>query len=59
MTLREVTRNILGPVENVSGCPVVVSENASLKTLTASRIAFGRNRASYRDSAIYRTGLAP
>ena len=26
MTLREVTRTVIGLVENVSGCPVVVSE---------------------------------
>jgi len=41
MTLREVTRTVIGLVENVSGCPVVVSEDASLKTLAASRIARG------------------
>ena len=59
MTLREATRNILSLVGNISGCPVVVSEDALLKTLAASRIARGRDRARYRDSAIYRTGLAP
>jgi hypothetical protein len=42
MTLREVTRTVISLVENVSGCPVVVSEDASLKTLAASRIARGR-----------------
>src|SRR3989304_7555617 len=44
MTLREVTRTVISLVENVSGCPLVVSENASLKTLAASRIARGANR---------------
>jgi hypothetical protein len=44
MTLREVTHTVLSVVENVSGCPVVVSEDASLKTLAASRIARGANR---------------
>jgi hypothetical protein len=39
MTLREVTRTVIGLVENVSGCPVVVSEEALLNTLAASRIA--------------------
>ena len=29
MTLREVTRSIISLVENVSGCPVVVSEDGS------------------------------
>ena len=37
MTLREVTCTVIGLVENVSGCSVVVSEDASLKTLAASR----------------------
>ena len=41
MTLREVTRTVISLVENVSGCPVVVSEDASLKTLAASRFARG------------------
>jgi len=44
MTLREVTHTVLSVVENVSSCPVVVSEDASLKTLAASRIARGANR---------------
>jgi hypothetical protein len=44
MTLREVTRTVIARVEEVSGCPVVVSEDASLKTLAASRIARGENR---------------
>jgi hypothetical protein len=44
MTLREVTRAVINRVENVSGCPVVVSEDASLKTLAASRIARGASR---------------
>ncbi len=35
MTLREVTHTIIGLVENISGCPVVVSEDDSLKTLAA------------------------
>jgi hypothetical protein len=55
MTLREVTRTVIGLVENASGCPVVVSEDASLKTLAASRIARGVNRVdaiSYNPSAV-------
>ena len=32
MTLREVTRAVISLVENVRGCPVVVSEDASLNT---------------------------
>jgi hypothetical protein len=44
MTLREVTRTVISLVENTSGCPVVVSEDASVKTLAASRIARGANR---------------
>jgi len=39
MTRREVTRTVISLVENVSGGPVIVSEDASLKTLAASRIA--------------------
>jgi hypothetical protein len=39
MTLREVTRTAIKLVEDASGCPVVVSEDASLNTLAASRIA--------------------
>jgi hypothetical protein len=38
MTLREVTRIVISLVEKASGCPVLVSEDASLKTLAASRI---------------------
>jgi hypothetical protein len=41
MALREVTRTVISLVENTSGCPVVVSEDASVKTLAASRIARG------------------
>ena len=44
MTLREITRSVIDRVENVSGCLLVVSEDASLKTLAASRIARGENR---------------
>jgi len=33
MSLRDVTRSIINRVQTVSGCPVVVSEDASLKTL--------------------------
>jgi hypothetical protein len=44
MTLREVTRTVINRVESVSGCPVVVNEDASLKTLAGSRIARGGNR---------------
>jgi hypothetical protein len=36
MTLREVTRTVVARVEDVSGCPVVVSEDASLKTLAVA-----------------------
>jgi hypothetical protein len=43
MTLREVTRSVINLVENVSGCQVVVSEDASLKTLVAFSIARGAN----------------
>jgi hypothetical protein len=39
MTLREVTRTVIKLVEDASGCSVVVSEDASVKTLVASRIA--------------------
>lgn len=55
MSLREVTRAVICLVENASGCPVVVSEDASLKTLAASRIARGANRVhaiSFNSSAI-------
>ena len=55
MTLREVTRTVVSLVENVSGCPVVVSEDASLKTLAASSIARGANRIhtiSYNPSVV-------
>ena len=52
MTLREVTRAVLSLVENVSGCPVVVSEDVSLKSLAASRIVRGPNRAENRDSSV-------
>ena len=54
MTLREVTRAVISLVENVSGCSVVVSEDASLKISAASRIA-RRERVyaiSYNSSAI-------
>jgi len=44
MTLREVTRTVIKLVEDASGCSVVVSEDASVKTLVASRIARGANR---------------
>lgn len=36
MTLREVTRTVIARVEEVSGCPVVVIEDAPLKTLAAA-----------------------
>ena len=39
MTLRDVTRAVLGLVEKTSGCQVIVSEDSSLKTLAAARIA--------------------
>ena len=52
MTLREVTRAVISLVENTSGCPVVVSEDASLKTLAASLITRGANRMRYRDPTI-------
>jgi hypothetical protein len=44
MSLREVTRAVIEQVESVSGCPVVVSEDAALKTLAASRMARRANR---------------
>jgi hypothetical protein len=37
MRLREVTRTVIARVEDVSGCPVVVSEDASLKLWRRSR----------------------
>ena len=43
MTFRDVTRAVIERVETVSGYPVVVSEDAGLKTLAASRIARGEN----------------
>ena len=55
MALREVTRTVINRVESVSGCPVIVSEGHSLKTLAASRIARGRNTfhsISYNPSAV-------
>ena len=55
MTLREITRTVISLVENVSGCPVVVSDDASLKTLAVSRIARGANRihaVSYNPSVV-------
>jgi hypothetical protein len=36
MTLREVTRTVIALVEEVSGCPVVVSEAAALNTLAVA-----------------------
>jgi hypothetical protein len=33
MILREITRTLISFVESASGCPVVVSEDVSLKTL--------------------------
>lgn len=41
--LRDVTRAVINQVEDVSGCSVVVSEDA-LKLLAASRIARGESR---------------
>ena len=55
MTLREVTRTVIKLVEDASGCPVVVSEDRSLTTLAASRIARGANRIhsiSFNPSAV-------
>jgi hypothetical protein len=55
MTLREVTRTVIARVEEVSGCPVVVREDASLNTLAASRIARGENKIhtiSFNPSAV-------
>ena len=55
MTLREVTRAVIALVENASGCSVVVSEDTSLKTLAASRIARGANKIhaiSFNPSAV-------
>ena len=36
MTLREVTRTVIDLVENMSGCPVVATEETSLKTLAGA-----------------------
>ena len=44
MVLREITRNIIGLVESVSRCPVVMSEDVPRENLAASRIARGANR---------------
>jgi hypothetical protein len=44
MRLRELIRTVIDRVETVSGCPVIVSEDPSVKTLVASRIARGANR---------------
>ena len=55
MTLREGTRTVIKRVEDASGCPVAVSEDASLKTLAASRIARGTNKIhliSFNPSAV-------
>ena len=55
MTLRELTRAVISLVEKTSGCPVVVSEDTSLKTFAASRIARGSNKIhtiSYNPSAV-------
>ena len=55
MSLRGVTRSIISRVQMVSGCPVVVNEDASLKTLASSRIARGANRIhaiTYNPSAV-------
>ena len=55
MNLREVTRAVIKLVETASGCPVVVSEDASLNTLAVSRIARGTNRIhtiSFNPSAV-------
>jgi len=51
MTLRGINRSVIDLVENLSGCAVVVSEDASLKTLAAFRTAtvdrnYGRNSPS-------------
>jgi hypothetical protein len=43
MTFRDVTRAVIKRVEDESGCPVVVSEDRGLKTLSASRIARGES----------------
>jgi len=37
MTRREVTRTVISLVDNASRCPVVASEDSSLKTLAPSR----------------------
>ena len=55
MTLREVTRTVIKRVEDASGCPVIVREDTSLKTLAASRIARGANKIhliSFKPSAV-------
>lgn len=52
MILREATRTVIGIVKNAGGCPLVVSEDAALGTLAASRIACGTKRIRDRDSTI-------
>ena len=55
MTLREVTRTVIKLVEDASGCPVVVTEDRSLTTLAASRIARGADKIhsiSFNPSAV-------
>lgn len=55
MTLRDVTRTLIDRVETVSGCPVLVSDDPSLKTLVSSRVARGANRIhviSYNPTAV-------
>ena len=37
MTLREVTRTVIDLVENMSCCPVIATEETSLKTLAGAR----------------------
>jgi hypothetical protein len=56
MTLREVTRTVLGLVENVNCCSLVVNEDASLKTFAASRMGAGRTE--FTRSPLTRIGYA-
>jgi hypothetical protein len=56
MTLREVTRVVIGLVEKASGCQVLVSEDSSLKTLRLPHCP-QRNKIhliSYNPSAVSR-----
>jgi len=46
-TLRDVTRTVVGLLESTSSYPLVVSEDASLKTLAAARIKRRKEESQY------------